>query len=169
MSSTNRYVSKRIAAVIYKLKRLYGGTIQLYKHGTATTNLETGEKTWTGRETVLINRAIILPVKLERTQAQNISIISSGKEFVYGGMYDKNSRWFYIDPADLSAGYEIKRDDWIVYQGKKYEIKDIGDTEFDAMWEVLGVELPGVVPEQIHLLSGYTVVEITQSSSEVVE
>lgn len=166
---TNRYVGRRIAATIYKLKRLYGGTIFLYAHGTPSTNIETGEKTWTGREVTRLERAIVLPVKLTREQTQGISLISSGKEFVYGGMHDERARWFYIDPRDLADGYEIKRDDWIVYEGKKYEIKTIGDTEFDSLWEVLGVELPGVEPQEIHLLSGYTVIDISQTNARVVE
>jgi len=166
---TNRYVGRRIAATVYKLKRLYGGTIFLYRQGDPSTNIETGVKTWPNREVVRIERAAILPVKFDRTQTQGISVISSGKEFVYGGMIDKRSRWFYIDPADLTAGYEINRDDWIVYEGKKYEIKTIGDTEFNSLWEVLGVEIPGVVPEEIHLLSGYTVLDVSQTNSRVVE
>ena len=167
--TTNRYVSRRIAATVYKLKRLYGGTIFLYKQGDPTTDIGTGVTTWANREVTRIERGIILPVKLNRDQPQGISYISSGKEFAYGGMIDSRSRWFYIDPSDLTDGYEIKRDDWVVYEGKKYEIKTIGDTEFDALWEVLGVEVPGVVPEEIHLLSGYTVIDISHTNSRVVE
>lgn len=166
---TNRYVPRRIQSTIYKLKRLYGGTISVYKQGDPETDLETGVRKWPNRQVVVVERAIILPVKIQRDQAQGISIISSGKEFAYGGMFDKASRWFYIDPRDLASGYEIKRDDWVVYQGKKYEIESISDTEFDSLWEIKGVEIPGIVPEQIHILSGHSIIGLEQTIAEVVE
>lgn len=166
---TNRYVTRRITSVAYKLKRLYGGTIFVYKQGNPATNIQTGVTTWPNREVTRIERAIILPVKLDRDQPQGISYISSGKEFVYGGMVDKKSRWFYIDPSDLANGYVINRDDWITYEGKKYEIKEINDIEFNALWEVLGVEIPGVVPEEIHLLSGHTIIDVSHTNARVVE
>ena len=159
-----RYVSVRIKQTIYKLKRLYGGSIYVYKQGNPSTDIETGVKTWPGRQVNLISRAIILPVKLERTQTQTISMISADKQFVYGGSYDRGARWFYIDPRDLPVGYQIAQDDWIIYQGKKYEIKQAKDNEFDTLWEVLGTELIGVVPEQIHELSGYSIVDFQQTA-----
>lgn len=164
----NRYLPMRIRQTIYKLKRLYGGSIFLYRQGTKTTNIETGDITWTGREVRTVSRAIILPVKIERTQTQTISMISADKQFVYGGYYDRASRWFYIDPRDLPLNYEIKMDDWIVYQGKKYEIKQAKDNEFDSLWEILGTELIGVVPEQIYNLTGYNIIGFQESATGVV-
>lgn len=158
-------MSKRIRQTVYKLKRLFGGQIFVYKQGTKTTDLQTGEIDWVGREVRTIKRAIILPVKIDRAQTQTISMISSDKGFVYGGNYDRAARWFYLDPKDLPNGYEIKMDDWIVYQGKKYEIKQAKDNEFDTLWEILGTELIGVVPEQIHNLTGYSIIDVQHQTS----
>lgn len=156
--------TRPLSRAVYKLKRLYGGRISLYRQGDPSTDTRTGEKVWPNREVTVIKKTIILPVKIDRIQTQSISYISAGKEFVYGGTYDIGTRWFYIDPKDLPADYVIKSDDWIVYQGKKYEIKVIRDNEFDLLWEVLGEELVGVVPEQIHLLSGYNVLDLQQNT-----
>lgn len=166
-------MSVRIRQTIYKLKRLYGGLIFLYRQGDPITDKRTGQKTWPNRLTTRINKALILPVKLDRTQTQTISMISMDKQFVYGGSYDRGSRWFYIDPRDLPAGYVINQDDWIVYKGldgkaRKYEIKTARDNEFDTLWEVLGTELIGVVPEQVHNLTGYSIVDFQQTASGVV-
>jgi hypothetical protein len=163
----NRYLPMRIRQTIYKLKRLYGGTIFVNKQGDKNTDTRTGEVTWTGRQVFTVSRAIILPVKLERQQTQTISMISADKQFVYGGTYDRGARWFYIDPRDLPIGYEIKLDDWIVYEGRKYEIKTAKDNEFDSLWEVLGVELIGVTPEQVHNLTAYSIVDFQQSAQGV--
>ena len=167
-NATNRYVSRRIRQTIYKLKRLYGGTITVYKQGTKTTDTRTGIITWTGREAHTVNRSIVLPVKMSREVTQTISMISADKQFVYGGTYDHGARWFYIDPQDLPANYEIKMDDWLVYEGKKYEIKTAKDNEFDSLWEILGVELVGVTPEQIFNLTAYNIMDFQQTVSEVV-
>lgn len=167
-NATNRYVPRRIRQTIYKLKRLYGATISVYSQGDKTVDTRTGEITWTGREVHTVNRAIILPVKIERQQVQTISMISSDKQFVYGGTYDRGARWFYIDPQDLPTNHEIKMDDWIVYNGKKYEIKTVKDNEFDSLWEVLGVEMIGVVPEQIFNLTAYNIADFQQTASGVV-
>ena len=163
----NRYVSMRNQQTIYKLKRLYGGSIFVYTQGTKTADLKTGEITWTGRVAHTVSRAIILPVKIDRQQVQSISMISSNKQFVYGGTYDRGARWFYIDPKDLPIGHEIKMDDWIVYQGKKYEIKTTKDSEFDSLWEVLGVEMIGVKPEQVFNLTAYNIVDFQQTAQGV--
>lgn len=160
---------KRLHQTVYKLKRLYGREIFLYKQGNKVTDIRTGSITWTGRSSISVKRAIILPVKIDRIQTQSISMISSDKQFVYGGMYDKGARWFYVDPKDLPTDYVIERDDWIVYLGKKYELKELKFNEFDLLWELLGSELIGVTPEQVHNLSGYDIIDIQQSGVEVVE
>lgn len=161
----NGFVPRRVRQTIYKLKRLYGATIRLYKQGDKTVDLRTGQITWTGRDVCTVNRAIVLPVKLDRIQTQTISMISADKQFVYGGTYDIGTRKFFIDPRDLVKGYEIAMDDWLVYRGKKYEIKSVMNNEFDSLWEVTAVEMTGVVPDQIHELTGYSIVDFQQTSS----
>lgn len=161
----SKFVLRRNRIVVYKLKRLFGGTFDLYRQGDKTTDIRTGVVTWTGREVITVRRGLILPDKIERTQTQTISMISADKGFVYGGTYDRGQRWFYIDPRDLPVGYKIKSDDWIVYEGMKYEIKQLKDNEFDTLWEIQGVQLIGVIPEQIHYLSGYNIADFQQSGS----
>ena len=163
--AVNRYLPRRYRSTVYKLKRSHGGTIFLYRQGTHTTDVKTGVKVHTGRLVTRVERAIILPVTVNRVQTQTISMISADKQFVYGGMYDQGSRHFVIDPRDLPQGYEIKRDDHIVYDGKQYEIKTIRDDEFDALWGIVGSELPGVVPQQIHELSGYDILDVQEEAS----
>lgn len=160
-------MSRQIRRAIYTLKRMYGNPIVLYEQGTKDTNTRTGVITWTGRTANDIRRAIVLPVKISRDQVQTISMISSDKQFVYGGTFDQGKRWFYIDPLDLPNGFEIKEDFWIVYRGKKYEIKTVTDSEFDSLWEIMAVELVGVTPEQIHNLSGHNIIDFQQIASGV--
>jgi hypothetical protein len=94
-------------------------------------------------------------------------MISADKQFVYGGTFDQGKRWFYIDPLDLPNGFIIKEDFWIVYRGQKYEIKTVTNSEFDSLWEIMAVELVGVTPEQIHNLSGHSIIGFSQLASGV--
>ena len=167
MPDVNRHTTQRNRSAIYKLKRLYGGTIFLYKQGNPSTDLLTGVKTWSDREVYRIEYAIILPVKATREQVQTISMISADKKFVYGGYFDRHARWFFIDPRDLPSGYVIEQDDHIVYRGKQYEIKEILDTEFDSIWGVSAVALEGVVPQQMHNLSGKNILDFQFAASGV--
>lgn len=167
MSPNNRHLSRRIRLTVYSLKRMYGGLVFLYRNGDPETNLRTGVKTWPNKEVVRVEKAIILPVKIQHGQEQTISMISADKKFVYGGYTVKGARWFYIDPRDLPSGYEIKADDYIVYDGKQYDIKDIRDNEFDTLWEVLAVEIEGVIPQQIQNLSAKHIMDF-KASAEVV-
>jgi hypothetical protein len=163
----NRNQTRRIRSAIYTLKRLYGGTIYVYKKGLHATDITTGVKTSTGREVHKIDRAVIMPVKLERQQRQTTSIVASDSEFVYGGFFDSGARWFLIDPRDLPSGFEIDQDDYIIYNGKRYEIETIEDTEFDSLYRVLAKELIGVIPQQIHELTGKSLLDITQGGIHV--
>lgn len=167
MPSQNRHSDRRNRLAIYKLKRLFGGTIFLYRQGDPTTDLRAGTKTWPNRDVIRVEYAIILPVKITREQTQTISMISSDKQFVYGGYYDRHARRFFIDPRDLPSGYVIEQDDHIVYDGKQYEIKEIQDTEFDTLWGISAVALDGVTPQQIHELSGKSILDFQQTSTGV--
>lgn len=160
-------MSKRLLQTVYKLKRIYGRQSVLYKQGTKTVNIETGAITWEGRSSISLRKTIVLPAKLTREQIQTISMISSNKLFVEGGMFDTASRWFFIDPKDLPVDYEIKRDDWLVYNGAKYEIKDIKLNEFDLLWEILGTELVGATFEEVHNLSGYSILDLQHSNARL--
>ena len=160
---SRRPIDRATRLTIYKMKRMFGGTIYLYKQGDPTTDLRTGVKVWPNREVTTVRKAIILPVKA--TRDQEVSLLSS--EYKYGGYIDHGSRWFYIDPRDLPSGYEIKQDDHIVYRGKQYEIKVILDTEFDSLYQVQATELTGVVPQQIFNITGKSLMGIGQAIQEV--
>lgn len=166
----SRFMDNRHKAVIYKLKRLFGTRVNLYRQGVISTNLQTGARSWSGRDALVVDRAIVLPVKIERVQTQSISYISSGKEFVYGGSYDVGKRWFYLDPKDLPKNYKVHVDDNISYLDNSgtvdlYEIETILYLEFEGLWEILGSKVEGVVPQQVHTLSAYDILDLSQGGS----
>jgi hypothetical protein len=141
-------MNRFIRHTLYSLKRQYGGRVDVYKLSAADTDYETGVKTYT-RSVVTVTKGIVLPVQIKREAVQGISTISANKAFVYGGTYDAGTRTFILDTRDLPANYEIVMDDWLIYNGRRYDIKNISEFEQHAAWIVIGKEVKGVRPEQI--------------------
>ena len=132
------YRKRTNRAPIYQLKRLYGGTIVLVKQGTETTDLLTGVKSSSSTSTT-IKRAVVIPAKTKRSQTQGASQVDSGKEFMYGAFYDRSTWNFLIDPRDLPAGYEIENDDWVEFDGDRFDIHSISPSKFGSPWTLTAV------------------------------
>lgn len=161
----NRHLNQRIRLVLYGLKRQYGGSIDIYQKGSQSVDYETGAKT-INKDVIPIRRAIILPAKVLREASQTISVISANKAFIYGGTYDSSTRMFIIDRRDVPELPELTEDDWIVYDGRKFEIKQFEMAEFDSAYVITGKAVLGDVPEQIHLLSADNLLRLEQETAE---
>lgn len=155
----NRNLNRRILQLLYQLKRQYGGSIDIYKKGTQSTDYDSGEKT-IQKEVYPIRRAIILPVKVAREAVQSISVISANKAFVVGQTYDASTRMFIVDRRDEGNLPELGEDDWIVYEGKKYEIKQFEMFEFDSAYVITGRAVHGDVPQQIHVVAADNLIRL---------
>jgi hypothetical protein len=58
----------------------------------------------------------------------------------------------------------LTQDDWLVYDGRKYEIKQFEMAEFDSAYVITGKAVLGDVPEQIHLLQADSLLSLEQST-----
>jgi hypothetical protein len=137
---TNYNLNRRIRQSLYVLKRAFGSTVVLYKLLTASTSYTSGAKTVTSTS-VTIPRCIVLPVRLQREVIQTVAQISANKTFAYGGSFDSGTREFVIDARDLAVGYTIELDDWIIYDGQRYELKTIELLEQHTGWHVTGKQV----------------------------
>jgi len=153
-----------IRSVIYNLKRQYGGPIDIYNFLGSTVDLKTGVST-SEKELSQIKRAVILPARAMRNFVQSISKISADKQFVYGGTYDRRTRMFLVDRLD-APDLDLTIDDWIVYDGKKYEIKHFDEFEFNSLWVIVGHAIVGDVPEQIFPVAGEDRLELEGLAQE---
>jgi hypothetical protein len=157
---TNRNLNQRIKAALYSLKKQYGGgPVSIYTFGGTTTDVDTGVKS-VNKTLTTVNKAIILPAKVQREVLQSISQISANKAFVYGGTFDSRMRTFIIEQRD-APGLTLKDDDWFVFDQRKYEIKSIQEFEFDTAWVVVARQILGEVPEQIYPLAVDHLLDIT--------
>jgi hypothetical protein len=143
-------LKRTIKRVLYMMKRQYGGTIDIYTLTSSTTDQATGV-TVIVKNVVHVNRAVVLPARMQREVKKSISQISANKMFVVGGSYDAGRRIFIIDRDD-SPDVDITNNSYIVYRSRKYEIESYQEYEFESGWIVVGRELIGEAPEQIHIV-----------------
>ena len=168
MARANYNLIKFIRRNIYQLKREYGGEITLYILGAVATDYQTGVKA-AAHTSYPIKRAIVLPVRVKREVIQSISMISANKKFVQGGTYDAGTRTFIIDRRDVPTLTSINNDDWLVYNGKRYEIKWIDEFEQGTAWVIIGKELEGhEVGEDVPAVANQNSLGLTDVASATV-
>jgi hypothetical protein len=166
MPPVNRSLTMQVRRALYSLKRDYGARIDIYQLTNSTTDPRTGAKV-VSKVMFPVTRGIVMPEKLDRTAVQSIALISSNKEFVSGGTYDKGTRDFIVDRRDCPLLPELTADDWIVYAGAKYQIKSVEKFEVEAGWIITATKINGEVPEQFligkadHLLNFVSVATAT--------
>jgi len=144
----NRTLNRFIRRTLYSLKRQYGNRVDVYQLNEAETNYQTGVKT-VDKTVNIVRKCIVLPVKIAREVVQTISHISANKMFIMGGTFDAGTRMFIIDTRDMPDNYEFTNDDWIVYKGRRYDIKSFEEFEQHTAWTIIGREVKGVRPEQV--------------------
>ena len=167
---TNRYLPRIILNTLYMLKRQYGGTFDFYRRGSGGDVDHLTGKVVVDKSVITIKRGIILPAKVIREATQNISVISANKAFVFGGTYDSSTRMFIVDRRDVPdldlKEFDPTQDDWLVYKGRKYEIKSFQEFEFDSAWVFTAKAVLGDIPEQIFQVAADNLVRIGQDVNQ---
>ena len=130
--------------------------------GDATTNHLSGIKD-VPRAVTHIRRGLILPSKSLREFQRDISLISANKAFVMGGTFDTSTRTFVVDRVD-APNLELTVSDWVVYDNRRYEVKEFTEFEFDSAWVIVGRAIEGEIPEQIRLLCADNLIRLDHSS-----
>jgi hypothetical protein len=145
------------------MKSEYGGPITVYKLNSTNTDPKTGVKTHS-RSSVFVRRAVVLPNDITRTRVQSISLVSANKQIVQGGTYDAGQRTFIIDRRDVPT-WEIDQDDWIVYEGKRFDIKKVEEFEQQTAWLIVAREVKGATVHQDHHVTAYNYMTLSDTGS----
>ena len=164
MANPNYNLIKFIRRNIYQMKREYGGSIQINILGAIDTDLKTGVKSAV-QTSYDIARAVVLPVRYKREVIQTISMISANKKFVQGGLFETGTRSFIIDRRDCPSLTAINNEDWIVYDGKRYEIKWIDEFEQGTAWLLIGKELEGAQKNEVFTPSAFSVMAMADTAT----
>lgn len=169
MTRPNYRLIQFIRRNIRKLKAEYGNPITVYKMGDATTNHTTGVKSVT-RESTYIKRAIVLPSRIRPEVIQSISLISSNKKVVQGGAFEAGKRTIIIDRTDVDADWIVTAQDWIVYDGKRFDITQVDEYEYKTAWLIQAKVVEGATVNEDHYAKGNAyLLSLTQSASATIE
>jgi hypothetical protein len=128
--------------VLYCLKRDFGAPIDIYHLASSSVDLQTGTKTSvaTGYH---VNRAVVMPARMSRSK---VIVRTANTEFL--NLVDFGTREFIVSCKD-AIGLTPATDDWIVYDGKKYQIATIEEFECGGGWVFSGKEISGEIPRQV--------------------
>ena len=136
------YNLRFIRNILYRLKRDYGSSVDIYYEQSDSVNLQTGQRL-VSIQSWHVNRAIPLPRKVEQK-----SILATALEelFSRGGNVTLGDRQIIIDRSDLPRGFVIGLENWyIVYEGRRYQILSSENYEHDLAYivtlrETIGAE-----------------------------
>ena len=168
MVRANYNLIRFLRRAIRAMKKEYGNPITVYKLGSVATDYDTGVKTET-HTSVFISRAVVLPAMLTREVIQTISMISANKKIVQGGTFDPGMRKFLIDRTDVASTWTIEKDDWIVYDGKRYDVKSVEEYEYKTGWIVAAKEIEGAPAyEDHHLKTNGYLLSLTQTATAAI-
>jgi len=154
--ASNAQFARSLERLIYQLtKQFESGPVDIYYDITIGGCVESGKRTIESRSMVRVDSAVLLPESAVKAIIQSISKIGADKQFVYGGEYRRDTRFFLLDGAKL-ASVNLCVNDWLVYNNaQKYEIVDLDDYYDGALYIVQGREQPGDAFSQIHSVDVY--------------
>ena len=167
MSAVNSRGLAFIRKVLYQLKRDYGTPINFNFRTSSTIDSKTLQKTVV-EDSFVISRAIILPSNLERAFVYSLPMIASNKNFTYGALFDVDRRRIMIDARDIPAGIELRKDMWIIFDGKRYDLKEIHEFEFSSGFMLVIKQATNVLLNNLIKRSFETPLNLTQTATAVV-
>ena len=131
---------REIRIILYRLKRSYGLPAKIVRPLTSIQNVTTGEITRTFDE-FPIKRVIILPARDLRNFIYDLAFIAASKNFTEGGLFDQKTRAMIIDIRDAPKGFVLTMNDHIVFETRRYEIKEFELAEHNQGWLIQAIEL----------------------------
>jgi len=127
MSYKLRSFAKRL---LYRLKRSWGGPVDIYQQTTETVDWTVGKQT----PTVVLHHirlACLLPIADHNKQVLARYLKS---EFRYGGITEYGDRQILVDRNDLK-GIEIGIENWyVIIDGTRYQIVQMQDFGEGTAW-----------------------------------
>ena len=150
---------------IYKLKRAFGSPIDIYRLVSSQTDVLTGARVVV-TEMKHVRRAIVLPCTMTRNRLMRkmAAGTEASRDFTAAGAYDTDTRDIIIDIRDAPCVKMLTPDDWIVFRGRKYQVKKGMDFQDTENWIVTVSELIGEVPQQTFEVRLYDQVVLSDGS-----
>lgn len=154
-----------VKQVIYRMKRSYGLPVDYYQIATHDVDPSTGIKTTTLTK-IKIDRAVVLRAREFRSFVYDLAYISANKDFTEGGFFDPEDRRIIIDAKDVDINFVPKTGDYIIFDNKRLDVKEVFDFEDRSSWALITRKIPGV--KIVRIEEGISVLNLTQEVSSVV-
>jgi hypothetical protein len=113
---------------VYALKRQLGQQLVLVSTSGDAVNLLTGLKS-NVQTSVTINYAVNLPSNMVRGANYDLSYIIANRQFTYGAYHDTRTRKVLIDRRDIPSTFPVDLNMHVVFQNKRWEIKNLEEYE----------------------------------------
>lgn len=139
-------VLRQIKLIIYRLKRNYGVTVKVVRLSNLQDNIQTGKMSQTKQE-ITIRRAIVGPALELRDFVYDLSFIAANKNFTYGGFFDVDTRMMIIDSKDLPKGFEPNLDDYVIYENRPYQFKEVHPLAKKYGWSMILKQITAIPDE----------------------
>lgn len=149
--------------VLYALERKWGVLAALYKVTAVTPNLDTGATAVTCTK-YAIPKLITHGIEWSQKFEYDLSFLAANKNFAYGGLYTPGDRIAVIRNTMGITAIEMK--DYLVHDGKRYEMQQIEALDYQAGWILRLRHTPDVKPYQVHERAVWSRIEPTQEISE---
>lgn len=164
MAPVNSNLRRIIDHTLYQLKHQYGEEVEVYKLQDSTTDYTTGEKS-ASKTVRKVNKCVVMPAQTVRKFFQGSAYVGAGKQFAtQGGQgWDQDTRGFIFQGRDL-IGYEWQKEDWIVHNNERYDIKSFESLEQNVGWLVMGTKVRGYKSERIIELNVVSTINMEQSA-----
>ena len=144
MSSANPIHNRFMRLSMYIHERQHGVTLVVRRKLAVVASTETGQTTWTITQWK-IPRVVVLPEKRQREVRQNAGAMAANRAIIQGSSFDTGGRHFLFDRSEVPCDLLLKKDDWIVFNDRHYDIESVTDYEYHRAWLVIAKELQGRV------------------------
>jgi hypothetical protein len=115
---------KKHRALLYTLKRQWGKHVDIYRPITSSQNVTTGKIIRTF-QLVQVDRAPVLPRSTQRKFAYDLDYIQAGNNFTEGAFFDRSTSEVLLDQVDLPRFFVPNLDDMLVFDTKRFDIKEV--------------------------------------------
>ncbi len=143
MNNANPIHNRFMRLALYVHKRQHGVTVAV-RRKTVQTNPETGATQWQIQSWRVL-RVVVMPEKRQREVRQNAAAMAANRTIIQGSSFDTGGRRFLFDRHEVPSDLTLKKDDWIVFNNKHYDIESVTDYEYGEAWLVIAKELEGRV------------------------
>jgi hypothetical protein len=128
--------------MIYQLGKTQGETVTVFQTSTDTVDLETGAQT-RAFDSFDVRWVLIMTNRNFYDFVYDLAYIAAGKNFTMGAHFDMNQRKLLIRKRNIPSGKTLKLSDHVQFNGKRWEINEMGEFENERSVLILSVSNVG--------------------------